>query len=38
MKVVDEFLNIMKDKRSEVPVYKLDDKDARRFEKALNGS
>ena len=38
MKVVDEFLNIMKDKRSAVPVDKLDDMDAKRFEKALNGS
>lgn len=37
-KVVDEFLNVMQDKRSEVPVDKLDDKEARQFEKALNGS
>ena len=32
------FLDIMEDKRSEMPVAKLDDKQLKRFEKALNGS
>ena len=38
MRVVGEFKNIIHDKRSQVPIDKLSDKEIKQFEKAINGS